>query len=70
MDRNDCEKEKISSRTVGILMIPLALFLGVIGGLIVPVFGLFFSLPLFVLAIVFIAAPESRVCRVLLRKET
>lgn len=70
MERKDCVDEKISSRTIGILILPLALFLGVIGFVLVPIFGLLFSVPLFILAGVFLAAPESKVCKLILRRET
>lgn len=65
MDRTDCIVEKISSRTIGIIMVPVALVIGVIGGLVLPVFGFFFALPILLLAGIFIAAPQSRVCRLL-----
>jgi hypothetical protein len=50
-------------------MLPIAIALGLLGFLILPVVGVFFSIPLFLLAIVFIAAPESKVCRLILRKQ-
>lgn len=65
MDRNDCIAEKISSRTIGIIMVPIALIIAVIGGLVIPVFGFFFALPILLLAGIFIAAPQSKVCRLL-----
>ena len=52
------------------IILPLALALGFLGFLILPVVGLFFAIPLFILSFVFIAAPESKVCRLILRKET
>jgi hypothetical protein len=48
------------------LVLPLALFIGVIGAVIVPVLGMFFAVPLLILSGVFIAAPRSKVCRLLL----
>jgi hypothetical protein len=70
MNRQDCISEKWSSRTVGLILLPMAVALGLIGFLILPVVGLFFSLPLFLLSFAFIAAPESKVCRLLLGKES
>jgi hypothetical protein len=69
MNRFDCETEKLSSRTIGLAVLPLALALGFLGTLILPVAGFFFSIPLFILSIAFLAAPESRVCKLLLRKD-
>ena len=66
MNEMDCRSEKISSRTVGFLVLPLALLIGFFGALIVPVIGAFFALPLLILSGVFIAAPQSRVCKLLL----
>jgi hypothetical protein len=70
MNRQDCISEKWSSRTIGLILLPMAVALGLIGFLILPVVGLFFSLPLFLLSFAFIAAPESKVCRLLLGKES
>jgi len=70
MNRQDCVSEKWSSRTIGLIILPMALALGFLGFLILPVVGLFFALPLFILSFVFLAAPESKVCRLILRKET
>lgn len=68
MDKQDCVNQKWSSRTIGLILLPLAMALGFLGFLILPVVGLFFSIPLFILAFVFIAAPESNVCRLILRR--
>ena len=70
MNKKDCVSEKWSSRTIGLIILPLALALGFLGFLILPVVGLFFAVPLFILSLVFLAAPESKVCRLILRKET
>lgn len=70
MNKTDCVNEKWSSRTIGMIVLPLALVLGALGSLILPVVGLFFAVPLFILSFVFIAAPESKVCRLILRKES
>jgi len=69
MDKISCITEKYSSRMIGLIILPLALALGFLGFLIVPVVGLIFSVPLFILAFAFIAAPESKVCRLILRKD-
>lgn len=70
MNKQDCVTDKWSSRTIGLIMLPLAMALGFLGFLILPVVGLFFSIPLFMLAFMFLAAPESKVCRLILRKES
>ena len=70
MNQVDCLTEKLSSRVVGFILLPLALALAFLGFLILPVVGLIFSVPLFILAFTFIAAPESKVCRFLMKKES
>ena len=68
MNKFDCITEKYSSRIIGLILLPIAAALGFLGFLIVPVVGLVFSVPLFLLAFTFIAAPESKVCRLILKK--
>jgi len=68
MNRTDCINESISSRTIGLIIIPLALLLGFIGFMIVPVLGAVFVLPLLILAGIFIFAPHSRVCQLILKR--
>ena len=66
MNRQTCTNEKWSSRAIGLLVMPLALALGLLGFLILPVVGLFFAVPLFILSVAFIVAPQSPVCRLIL----
>lgn len=70
MNRTDCETEKFSSRTVGLITLPFALALGFLGSLILPVVGLFFSLPLFLFSLALMMAPESRACKILLQRNS
>ena len=69
MNRTDCETEKLSSRTVGLITLPFALALGFLGSLVLPLVGLFFSLPLFLFSFALIAAPESKACKILLQRD-
>ena len=68
MNKYDCKSEKVSSRTVGLIMLALAVILGGIGGIIIPVLGFIFAVPLLVLAGLFLFAPETKVCRLILEK--
>lgn len=70
MDKINCLTEKYSSRVIGLVILPLALALGLLGFLIVSVVGLIFSVPLFILAFTFIVAPEIKVCRLILKKDS
>lgn len=42
MNKLDCDVEKLSSRMIGLLILPFAIALGAIGFLVLPVVGLFF----------------------------
>ena len=66
MNKSDCEKSRYSKRTIGIMILPLAIVLSLIGGLVVPVIGLLFAAPLYLLSIMFIAGRDSKVCRLVL----
>ena len=68
MNKYDCQSEKTSSRTVGLIMLALAVILGGIGGVIIPVLGFLFAVPLLILAGLFFFAPETKVCRLILHK--
>lgn len=70
MNQKECQSEKWSSRTIGLIILPFAVALGLLGALIVPFVGVVFAAPFLVLALFFIAAPESSVCRLILRRES
>lgn len=66
MNKTDCQNERFSSRTVGIVFIALSLLLLTVGLVVLPVVGFIFSIPLLVLGIGMIAAPESKTCRLIM----
>ncbi len=68
MNKYDCKSEKVSSRTVGLIMLALAVIIGGIGGVIIPVLGFVFAVPLLILAGLFFFAPETKVCQLILHK--
>lgn len=61
-------REKISSRTVGIIILPFALLIALAGFMVIPILGVIFALPVLGLAVILIAAPQSKVCRLITRK--
>ncbi len=65
MKQIDCSSEKISSRTLGVILLPLALLLGFVGGLVLPMVGFLFAVPLLILSGVFLFAPESKACQLI-----
>jgi len=68
MDKTDCKREKISSRTVGFILLPFALLISFAGFMVIPIIGVIFALPVLGLAVILIAAPESKVCRLISSK--
>ena len=68
MNKADCVREKISSRTVGFILLPFALLIAFAGFMVIPILGVIFALPVLGLAVILIAAPESKVCRLITSK--
>ena len=65
MDVKECRQERFSSRSIGIIVLIMSLLLMAIGGLILPVVGFFFSIPLLILGIMMLIAPESKACQLI-----
>jgi len=65
MNKIDCTSEKLSSRALGFLLLPLALVIAFIGALILPIIGFFFAVPLVLMSAVLLFAPESKACRLI-----
>ena len=68
MKRADCLREKISARTIGFIVLPFGLFIAFAGFMVIPIVGIIFALPVLGLAAILIAAPESKVCRLINNK--
>ena len=66
MDKNECQKERLSTKTVGIVIIVASVLLLTIGLLLLPIVGFFFAIPLLILGIGMVAAPESKTCRLIM----
>lgn len=66
MDRIKCAAQKVTLRTLGFILIPFVLFFVIVSNIVLPVFGLFLSLPVIILNVVFILAPKSKTCELLL----
>ncbi len=66
MNRTDCDNERFSSKTVGIVIIVVSLLLLTVGLVVLPVVGFIFAIPLLVLGIGMILAPESKTCRLIM----
>lgn len=68
MNTIDCLSEKYSARALGVFLLPVTLFLGLMGGIFLPVIGFFFALPLLIMSGALIFAPESKACRLITEK--
>ena len=68
MNKIDCVSEKYSARTLGVFLLPLTFVLAFIGGIILPVIGFFFALPLMIMSGALIFAPESKACKLITEK--
>jgi hypothetical protein len=68
MNRAECKQEKTSSRTVGLILLPFALLIAFAGFMVIPIVGIIFALPVLLLSGILIAAPESKVCRLISEK--
>ena len=65
MNKIECLSEKFSARTLGVFMLPFTFALLFIGGIVLPVIGFFFALPLVIMSGALIFVPESKACRLL-----
>jgi hypothetical protein len=65
-NKTDCRNERVSSKTVGIAFIIVSLLLLTVGLVVLPVVGFIFAVPLLVVGIGLIAAPESKACRLIM----
>lgn len=68
MNKSDCQREKISSRTLGFILLPFALLIAFAGFMVIPIIGVLFALPVLAFALILVAAPESKVCRLISSK--
>jgi len=65
MNKIECLSERLSARTLGFALLSLTFALAFIGGIILPVIGFFFALPLVIMSGALIFAPESKACRLI-----
>lgn len=66
MSKLKCAAEKMTLKTLGYIFLPFVIFFVVLANIVLPVVGMFFALPLIILNILFIAAPKSKTCELLL----
>jgi predicted membrane protein len=65
MDANECKQERFSSRTIGLIFLIVSVLLFVIGLVVLPVVGFIFAIPLILIGVVMLMAPESKACQMI-----
>ena len=60
-----CAAEKMTLKTLGLILVPFVLFFVIVANIVLPVFGLFLALPVIILNILFVTAPKSKTCQIL-----
>lgn len=65
MDANECKQERFSSRTIGFVFLVVSILLFVIGLVVLPVVGFIFAIPMILIGIVMLTAPESKACQMI-----
>jgi len=65
MDAKGCKQERFSSRTIGFVFLLVSILLFVIGLVVLPVVGFIFAIPLIIIGVVMLAAPESKACQMI-----
>ena len=68
MNRTDCKLERVSNVTVGFILMGVGLLFSLIGVTVLPVIGLLIAVPVLVLAVIFLAAPRSKACAIIVQK--
>ena len=68
MNRTDCKLERVSNVTVGLILMGVGLLFSLIGITVLPVIGLLIAVPVLVLSVVFLGAPRSKACAIIVQK--
>ena len=66
MNQIKCAAEKLSLRTLGLILLPFVAFFTIVANIVLPLLGLFLAIPLFILDGVLLAAPKNKTCQLLL----
>lgn len=66
MNRIRCAAEKLTLRGLGLILLPFVLFFAFIANAMLPIIGFFLAIPLFIIVGVFLAAPKSKTCELLI----
>jgi hypothetical protein len=64
----DCKLERVSNAMVGAILIYMGLVFTILGLTVIPLIGLLFALAAFVMGGVFVLAPRSKACALVIQK--
>ena len=68
MNRTDCKLERISNVSIGLILLGVSFLFLLTAITVLPVLGLLIAVPLFILAVIFLVAPRSKACQVIVQK--
>jgi len=68
MSTLDCKLERVSNAMVGAILVFIGLVFTLLGITVIPIVGLVFALAAFVMGAVFLLAPRSKACALLIQK--
>jgi len=70
MNKIECFSIQVSSRVLGMVFLAFSLLLAFIGGIMLPIIGVFFALPFIIFGGFLLFAPESKTCKLITSKAT
>ncbi len=68
MNRTDCKLERVSNVSVGLILMGVGFLFALTGITVLPVLGFLIAAPVLVLAVIFLAAPRSKACQLIVQK--
>jgi hypothetical protein len=66
MSKLKCAAEKMTLKTLGVILLPFVAFFVIVANIVLPVVGFFFALPVIILDVLLMVAPKSKTCQLLL----
>ncbi|MHC4215646.1 MAG: hypothetical protein ACYSWP_20040 [Planctomycetota bacterium] len=68
MNKTDCKIEPLFNVTVGFVLLVIGLLFALSGLLFIPFIGLLVAIPVLIVSGIFLAAPRSKTCAIILQK--
>ncbi len=64
----DCRLERVSNAMIGLILLFIGLVFTILGLTVIPIIGLLFAAAAFVLGFIFVLAPRSKACALVIQK--